>query len=129
MEQSRWNFKIMFQKPQGILGLSVFPFSPLNVLKYIYKIKPESRLCLNQPQEMFQEPRTDALFLVLVLSHGVASHRVPNSRQGKSRGAPHLKEMERDGSIWVRDAVKCVCVLCVCACVCVYMNPCVSTCV
>lgn len=30
---------------------------------------------------MCQEPRTYALFLSLFLSHGVASHRVPNSRQ------------------------------------------------
>uniref|UniRef100_A0A452SL01 Otoancorin n=1 Tax=Ursus americanus TaxID=9643 RepID=A0A452SL01_URSAM len=35
---------------------------------------------------MSQEPRMYLLFLFLFLSHGVASHRVPDSRQGNSHG-------------------------------------------
>nr|KAF6441725.1 otoancorin [Rousettus aegyptiacus] len=47
---------------------------------------------------MFQEPRTDALFLVLVLSHGVASHRVPNSRQDLPPLLQRMAEEIIDGS-------------------------------
>ncbi|XP_039696106.1 otoancorin [Pteropus medius] len=47
---------------------------------------------------MFQEPRTYALFLFLVLSHGVASHRVPNSRQELPPLLQKMAEEIIDGS-------------------------------
>ncbi|XP_008572453.1 PREDICTED: otoancorin [Galeopterus variegatus] len=47
---------------------------------------------------MFQEPTTNSLFLFLFLSHGVASHRVPNSRQDLHPLLQKMAEEIIDGS-------------------------------
>ncbi|XP_062956736.1 otoancorin [Cynocephalus volans] len=47
---------------------------------------------------MFQEPTMNSLFLFLFLSHGVASHRVPNSRQDLHPLLQKMAEEIIDGS-------------------------------
>lgn len=131
MEQSGWNLKL--KKNTSRNSGSIFPpfifWMFLNIFTDTTWIKSEFFFAWINYRRMSQEPRTYSLLLFLFLIHGVASHGVPDSRQGKSRGRNHLSWIPHIlgngvGLDQFRYMMPQSVLRCVRACVCVYPRKC-----